>query len=206
MKVVIDALKLDSPNVAGSDKDVPAQHGQQADRDRLEKLRDWDQRAWTQLFREYESKIITFCVAMTRDQTIAEDICADTFVRVVSSIDKFRGDSSIKTWIYTIARNLCLTHLARPKRIVSLDDEIADALPDLSPGADQMVADREVHTVLQEAIGQLDPSLQEALLLRVTGDFSYAEIAEVTGVTVATVAMRVHRARERLRRHLARVV
>jgi len=68
-----------------------------------------------------------------------------------------------------------------------------------------MVADREVHTVLQEIIRQLDPSLREALLLRVTGNLSYAEIAEVTGVTIATVAMRVHRARERLRRHLARV-
>ena len=111
MKVVIGALELDPPKVAGSAKSVPAEHGPQTDRGRLEKLRRWDQRTWTQFFKDYESKIITLCVAMTRDRTIAEDICADTFVRVVSSIDAFRENSSIKTWIYTIARNLCLTHL-----------------------------------------------------------------------------------------------
>jgi RNA polymerase sigma-70 factor (ECF subfamily) len=163
-------------------------------------------RTWTQFFKDYESKIITLCVAMTRDRAIAEDICADTFVRVVSSIDAFRENSSIKTWIYTIARNLCLTHLARAKRTVSFDDEMADAFPDCTPGAEQVVADREADTVLQEAIGQLDPSLREALLLRVTGDLSYAEIAQVTGVPAATVATRVHRAREQLRRRLARVL
>ena len=206
MKVVIDAVKFDPPNVAGSVKDVPVEHEPQADRGRLEKLRRWDQRAWTQLFKEYESKIVTMCVAMTRDQTIAEDICADTFVRLVSSINRFKGNSSIKTWIYTIARNLCLTHVARAKRTVSLDDEMADALPDRSPGAEQLVADREVHRVLRQAIGQLDPSLREALLLRVTGDLSYAEIAQVTGVPAATVATHVHRARERLRRDLVGVL
>lgn len=135
MKVVSGALELDPSDVAGSVKDVPAEHGPQTDHGRLEKLRRWDPLAWTQFFKEYESKIITLCTAMTRDQAIAEDICADTFVRVVSSIDKFRGNSSIKTWIYTIARNLCLTHLARAKPTVSLDDEIADTLPDRSPGA-----------------------------------------------------------------------
>ena len=206
MKVVIGALELNSSNVARSVKDVPAEHGPQTERGRLEKLRHWDQRAWTQFFKEYESKIITLCVAMTRDQAVAQDICADTFVRVVSSIDKFRENSSIKTWIYTIARNLCLTHLARAKRTVSLDDEMADVLPDRSPGAEQAVADREVDTVLQEAIGQLDPLLREALLLRVTGDLSYSEIAQITGIPAATVATRVHRAREQLRRRLARVL
>jgi len=190
MKVVIGALELDPTNVAGSAKSVPAEHGPQTDRGRLEKLRRWDERAWTQFFKDYESKIITLCVAMTRDRAIAEDICADTFVRVVSSIDAFRENSAIKTWIYTIARNLCLTHLARAKRTVSLDDEMVDALPDCTPGAEQVVADREADTVLQEAIGQLDPSLREALLLRVTGDLSYAEIAQVTGVPAALLAER----------------
>ena len=206
MKVVSGALELDPSDVAGSVKDVPAEHGTQTDHGRLEKLRRWDPLAWTQFFKEYESKIITLCTAMTRDQAIAEDICADTFVRVVSSIDKFRESSSIKTWIYTIARNLCLTHLARAKPTVSLDDEIADTLPDRSPGAEQMLADREVDTILREAIGHLDPSLREALLLRVTADLSYAEIAQVTGVPIATVATHVHRARERLRRSLAGVL
>jgi RNA polymerase sigma-70 factor, ECF subfamily len=172
----------------------------------LEKLRRGDERAWTKFFKEYEGRIITMCVAMTRDQGVAEEICADTFVRVVSSIDEFREGSSIKTWIYTIARNLCLTHLARAKQTVALDDEMAEVLPDRSPGAEQTVADQEVDTVLQEAIGELDPSLREALLLRVTGDLSYAEIAQTTGVPVATVATRVHRAREQLRRRLARVL
>jgi RNA polymerase sigma-70 factor, ECF subfamily len=172
----------------------------------LEKLRRGDERAWTRFFKEYEGRIITMCVAMTRDQGVAEEICADTFVRVVSSIDEFREGSSIKTWIYTIARNLCLTHLARAKQTVALDDEMADVLPDRSPGAEQAVADQEVDTVLQEAIGELDPSLREALLLRVTGDLSYAEIARTMGVPVATVATRVHRAREQLRRRLARVL
>ena len=121
MKVVSGALELEPSNVAGSVKDVAAEHGPQTDHGRLEKLRRWDPLAWTQFFKEYESKIITLCAAMTRDRAIAEDICADTFVRVVSSIDKFREKSSIKTWIYTIARNLCLTHLARAKPTVSLD-------------------------------------------------------------------------------------
>ena len=166
MKVVIGALELDPSKVAGSAESVPAEHGPQTDRGRLEKLCDAGHQVqrWTQFFKDYESKIITLCVAMTRDRAIAEDICADTFVRVVSSIDAFRENSSIKTWIYTIARNLCLTHLARAKRTVSFDDEMADAFPDCTPGAEQVVADREADTALQEAIGQLDPSLREALL------------------------------------------
>ena len=201
-----DALELAPTSVAGSPKSVPAEHGPQTDRGSLEKLRRWDQRTWSRFFKDYESKIITFCVAMTRDRAIAEDICAETFVRVVSSIDAFRENSSIKTWIYTIARNLCLTHLARAKRTVPLDDELVETLPDCSPGPEQVVADREADAVLQEAIGQLDPSLREALLLRVTGDLSYAEIAQVTGVPAATVATHVHRAREQLRRRLAGVL
>jgi RNA polymerase sigma-70 factor, ECF subfamily len=142
---------------------------------------------------------------MLRNRQDAEDVSQDVFARAVRAVGEFRGDAAIKTWLYQIARNECLTRLAAIKRDTAYKSDWAwfSALTGDNPGADAAVINDDLRKALESAIGELEPMLREALLLRDVEGLSYDEIARVTGTSLATVKTRIHRAREKLKRRLA---
>jgi RNA polymerase sigma-70 factor (ECF subfamily) len=125
------------------------------------------------------------------------------------SLGSFRGESSIASWLYTIARRFCIKKRRRskfaPAHEESLDAPGVDAaqrLADRSPNPEQAAADREVARMLTAAIDRLEPSQREVLVLRDVEGLSAPEVARIVGASVEAVKSRLHRARASVRRAL----
>ena len=180
--------------------------GDRTEQSLVERLLQYDEEAWTQAFATHRDGVFRFCLQMLRNRDEADDISQDTFVRAVQSFEQFRGDASLKTWLYTIARNLCLTclHDKHKKKGIEVpsDGSRIGKICSEEPCAYRAAASVELLEAFERAMAELDPSLREAFHLREIEDLSYEEIAEVTGVSVNTVKTRIYRARARLQQCL----
>jgi RNA polymerase sigma-70 factor (ECF subfamily) len=181
----------------------------------LEKLRRGDALAYERLVAEHSGDVYALLYRLTTDAEEARDLTQETFLRAFQSIDRFRGDSSLKTWIYRIAINQARNRWRwwrRRKRdvTVSLDatDEhrdrpLAATLPsDNSPSPEQETLAHEREAQLREALQGLRRSYREAVILRDVEGFSYEEIARTLQISIGTVKSRISRGRLELRHQL----
>jgi len=147
------------------------------------------------------------------DPSETSDVVQEVFLKVFRNIGSFRGNSSLKTWIYRISFNEAYNHrrwfTRHKKQEVGLekdDDEsfsLQDMLPDRGRSAFDLVADIETHALVEEALTGLNPAFRAAVVLRDIEDLSYEEIAEVLEVSLGTVKSRILRGREALKKALA---
>ena len=125
--------------------------------------------------------------AMLGDPELARDAVHDTFVRAVSGLDRFRGESSLETWVWQILTNACLTEQRREITVPSEPDERAEPVaPDDWPEVRQAVAD-------------LPERQRTVLFLRHYADLDYEQIAATLGIERGTVAATLHAAHQKLR-------
>lgn len=176
----------------------------------IERCGRGDEAAYQELVAGVEKPLISFIHRYVADAALAEDIFQETFVRVVRNASEFRPEASATTWIFTIARNLCLDHLKAKKRHreVSMDApgggprgepmDFRDVLRTALDGPEAAGEAREEERRLQAALVRLQGPKREALLLRVFSGLSYQEIAKATGSPVGTVKFRVHEAVQEL--------
>ncbi len=179
----------------------------------LERLRARDTRAFDQLVRAYQRRVFALVARMLGNPAEAEDVAQEVFVQVFRAVDQFRGESRFSTWIFRIAVNLSKNRaLYLQRRGQGKETEDAHELADRVPlGAatrgtaavvarpDHLVEGMQVERIVQAAIGELEPSFRECLLLREVEDMSYDEIAEIIGLPAGTVKSRIHRARAAVR-------
>ena len=138
--------------------------------------------------------VLAFCRAMVRDRATAEDLAQDTFQRAFASLERFRGEASVRTWVLAIARNRCLDHLRRSGRSpYALDDDGASdqRAVDPAPLAPDLLARR---ASVEQALASLDETARALIVLRFRHGLGYPELAEAFGVKQGTVRMRVSRA------------
>jgi len=175
--------------------------------------------AFNQLVQAYKSRIYGLSLKMTGNTQDAEDIVQDTLIKAIDNIDRFRGDSSFGTWLYSIALNESRSFLAKQKQ-TSLKP-IEDYLPgkDVSQLHDpeaprllfdwkdphQMLEDDELRTIMDRLISELPAKYRVAFLLRYQEDLSVKEIARVIDESVAATKSRILRARLALREQLATI-
>lgn len=182
--------------------------GEGAEPDLLEAARAGNAEALEYLLGRYQGRVLRFSRRMCRDAEDARDVLQDTLLAMARGIRAFRGDSSLSTWLYTIARSHCIKKRRRSKFAgaeVSLDGqgrESAAAVPDPGRGPEEMAAERELGQRLDEALARLEPEQREVLVLRDVEGLTAAETAEIVGISVAAVKSRLHRARAALRVHL----
>jgi len=174
----------------------------------IEAAQGGDGEALDALLKQYQPHIYRFGIKMCRDLADAQDVLQDTLFAAARTLHGFRGASSISTWLYTIARSFCIKTRRRSvfaPEVVSLESEapLARAAPDTAPDPERSFADREVAEALEAAIAALEPEYREVLLLRDVEGLSAAEVAEVTGISVAAVKSRLHRARMTVRERVA---
>jgi RNA polymerase sigma-70 factor (ECF subfamily) len=170
--------------------------------------RGGDGEALDALLRQYQPRIYRFGVKMCGDPEDARDVLQETLFAVARTLPGFRGASSVSTWLYTIARSFCIKKRRRSvfaPEVVSLESEgaLARGAPDTGPDPERSLADRELAAALESAIGSLEPAYREVLLLRDVEGLPAAEVAEVTGLSIAAVKSRLHRARAAVRDRLA---
>lgn len=145
------------------------------------------------LYQRYARDVYRFALYLSGSPAQAEDITAETFVRVWTGRDNLRG-ASVKAYLFTIARNLHSDGRRRESRHVELPEILFDA----SPGPDITAQDRQELAAVLRALQDLPEVDRAALLMRAQDGLSYEEIAAALQISLAAVRVKVHRARLRL--------
>lgn len=192
--------------------DVPAgPRGPAAtDDELLAQARQGDTAALEALLRRYQPNLYRFGLRMCGNPEDAGDVAQDSLISMARSLRDFRGDSSVSSWLYTIARRFCIRKRRRsrfaPAREEPLDGPTGDAagrLADPRPDPEQSATNGELAAALTRAIDALGPSQREVLVLRDVEGLSAPEAARVLGTSVDAVKSRLHRARLTVRQALA---
>jgi RNA polymerase sigma factor (sigma-70 family) len=168
----------------------------------INKVLEGDQSAFSILVKKYQDYVFTLVLRFTPNREDAEEIAQDVFVKAYRSLADFRGDSKFSTWLFTITRTTCLSHLRRKKLdIVSLDNErtgIQVASKESVFGANG-IEQKSKHAMLNRAISMLSPDDSQLLTLFYKGDQSLDEIGKIMRLDPNTVKVKLYRARQRLR-------
>jgi RNA polymerase sigma-70 factor (ECF subfamily) len=176
----------------------------------LDAARRGDRGALGKLLAQHQQKVFGFGVKMCGDAEDAKDVAQETLLTMARTVRDFRGDSSLSTWLYTVARSFCIKKRRRTKGAPThhepLDPATQESTGEPTTTPEQMLLGREVRETVAAALDKLEPESREVVVLRDIEGLTAAEVAEVTGVSVAAVKSRLHRARVALREHLRAVV
>jgi RNA polymerase sigma-70 factor (ECF subfamily) len=169
-----------------------------------------EETAWEDLVRLHTRRVYSICYRFTSNETEAQDLTQDVFLRVFKSVRSFRaGEGSFTVWLSRLTRNLLIDHYRRTKQ-ERITDSIEDQLPVLEEKraaesrADGMLAGREASEALQGALAKLSPELRETVILRDLEEMEYREIAQILSIPEGTVKSRLNRGRAELARILRR--
>ena len=185
-----------------------------ADQELVEELRAGSERAFTALLSTYEKPIYNFVYRLLDDASEAPDVTQEVFLKVFRNIGEFRGECSVKTWIYRIAVNEASNlrrWFSRHRRSqLSLDEQpvagapsLAETLADQQENQYDLLLRQERMQVIERALAQVPDNFRVAVVLRDIEGLSYDEIAEVLEISVGTVKSRILRGREALKQKLA---
>lgn len=166
---------------------------------------------FSELVAEHQEMVLNTCYRFVFNREDAEDLSQEVFLEVCRSLEKFRQESLLSTWIYRIAVTRSLDHLRRMKRkkrfsslkrVIGIDDP-AETIP--APEHDNpadTLADKERLEILQEALGELPDNQKTAFLLSRQDGFSNKEIADILDTTISAVESLIHRAKKNLQSKL----
>ncbi|MFT3922647.1 MAG: RNA polymerase sigma factor [Myxococcales bacterium] len=167
------------------------------------------------LLARYKRPLFNFVLRLVRERGKAEDLLQESFLRMVEHAGSFQGSASVKTWLFRIARNLCIDEMRKQKhrRHPSLDapssssegegQSLYERVAHAGPGPERSVVDRDLAQRMSKAIDELPEDQREVFVLRQVQHLSFKEIGDVTGVSENTVKSRMRYALERLQRSLS---
>jgi RNA polymerase sigma-70 factor (ECF subfamily) len=173
-----------------------------------------DREAFAELVNRYERPIYNFLLRQIRHGGVAEDLTQDVFLRLVEKAGEFKHEARFSTWLYTIARNLCIDQLRKlgHRRHASLDQPVGDsdrrvgdnvADPHPRSSVERAAVSNEVASRIVEAVEALPEEQREVFLLRHVANLPFKDIAEVTCVGENTVKSRMRYALDRLQQALS---
>lgn len=177
----------------------------------VRKLANRDTRAFELLVKRYQGPVFNFVFRMLGNREEAEDLAQEVFVKVFKKIDSFRGESSLSTWIYRVASNMCKNRQQylgrryhnRPSKNGleegSLNEDNSYCTTGRISRPDELVEGYQMEQLLQKAISELEEEPRLILILRDIQGLSYDDIASIVGLPLGTVKSRLHRARMSLK-------
>ena len=175
--------------------------------DVLRRAIDGDRDAFSWLYREYHQVVFRFARAMLGTQESAEDVTQEVFMALIAELGRYDpARAAFTTYLYGIVRNLTRERLRRESRFLSLDGLTTMPEPVVEGSPLERLEEVELAACVRRALRRLPATDREVVVLCDLHGLSYAEAATVVGASVAAVRSRLHRARQLLRRHLARVL
>lgn len=148
------------------------------------------------LMTTYGQKVTRLAYTYVKDRGKAEDIAQEVFIKCITKLNQFRGDSALKTWIYRVTVNLCKDELKSwHSRNMTLTDNIGSVIKGKESSPESDTIQRFEQEQLGEAVLALPVKYREAIILYYYEDFSIAEIGRLTGIRQATVKTRLRRGR-----------
>ncbi|MFQ5696245.1 MAG: sigma-70 family RNA polymerase sigma factor [Terriglobia bacterium] len=173
-----------------------------------------DAEAFTTLVRQYDRNIYRLAMNITSNKEDAEDVLQETFLKAYTKLEQFQGNARFHTWLVRIAVNEGLMKLRKRRgdKTVPLDqpfetadqDELVRELEAWDDNPEQTYAREELRSIVNEAIGSLEPTFRSVVQLRDVEDLSTEETAEMLGLSVPAVKSRLLRGRLKLREKLNR--
>jgi RNA polymerase sigma-70 factor (ECF subfamily) len=171
----------------------------------LQRARSGDQAAFRTLVERYEQVVAATVIGMLGSGPEAEDVGQETFIRFYASLNRFREEASLKTYLTRIAINLSLNSIKRRKRFLSrhVEGDLVETIElDSGAGPADRAESREVREVVRHAIDRLAPKQRAVVTLRLIDGYSTRETAEILGLPEGTVLSRLSRALKKLQPQL----
>ena len=179
----------------------------------LSALQAGDEQAYEQLIQRFQTPVYNLAYRLLNDQADASDVLQEVFLKVFRNVGHFRGDSSLRTWLYRIAVNESHNRrrwLFRHRRgETGIEDAFDDSdvrekpLMDSGETPFDFTMNREAQILLEEGLAAINPVFRAVLVLREIEEMSYDEIAGILEVSIGTVKSRIVRGREALRKYVA---
>lgn len=165
----------------------------------IQDARSGNDNAFRELIRRYEQKVATAVVGLLGPGPEAEDVGQEVFIRFYQTMDRFRGDASLGTYLTRIAINLSLNTLKqrRRKRLLFWGKPV-ETIPDLA-NSESSEFDMEEKEIIKKAIQELDPAFRSVIILRMMEGCSTRETAEILNIPEGTVLSRLARAQKKLK-------
>lgn len=167
-----------------------------------------DERAFDELVRRYQGRLLRFVNRMIGDLERSEDLVQEAFVRVFQHVHRFDQSKKFSTWVYAIARNLARSELRKRQNRREVlcqtfaEDDDPTEWADPHPGPDELDRKRRLRETVEDAVARLPERYRTIFVLREMEGRSYEEIAEIADCPVGTVKSTLNRARQ----HFAQVV
>lgn len=177
-----------------------------ADAELLALMRRGEPAAFAVLMRQNNRRLYRLARSIVRDESEAEDVVQETYVRALAHLDEFRGEASLTTWLARIAANEALGRLRRRRPTVDLAQaENVVALPGVGAtiNPENVAARREIRRVIERAVDALPANFRTVFMLRAVEQMSIDETASLLGISAETVKTRFHRANRQLRQALS---
>lgn len=153
-----------------------------------------------EIYRLYKDDILKYLISLTYDPSLSEDLLSETFIRAIKSIGRFKGDSSIKTWLFSIARYTWYDHLRKDKKEIPLQDLI---YLHIKEDMEKRTVNREVAKRILQLLNEEDERNQDILIMRVNG-YSFYEIGIKHHISESSARVINHRVKNKIRSILER--
>lgn len=156
------------------------------------------------LVEQYYGYIYRLALSILNDPDEAEDAAQETFISAVLNLDRFRGEASLKTWLYSIALNTCRGHLRKRKARQAMRNawQALQTLASRPPTPEESAVQSEADALLLQAIDDLEEKQRLPVILRYGHGLPVTDIAQVLGISEGTVHSRLHYARRKLNGYL----
>lgn len=175
----------------------------------VERCRRKDFDAFGRIVDAYQNRVFGFVRRMVSDADDAADVTQEVFVRAFQAFERFDGRSSLRTWLFRIAHNLCIDRARRLDRApassaidASSDDDVAMEIPDARWDPESVILNDELMAVVESTIAAMSDKLRSVLILHDREDMAYEEIAGALDLPVGTVKSRLFLARAQLQQAL----
>lgn len=155
--------------------------------------------AFEEVYRTYFKDVQLYLLALCKDPGLAEELTALTFFRALHSLNQFRGDCDIRTWLFTIAKNCYLSHLRKENRELPLEYAVNR---DPGPPLEDIVADQQQAIQIHKILHLLPEPYKEVFSLRVFGQLSFGTIGEIFGKSQNWACVTYHRARQKIKNEM----
>jgi RNA polymerase sigma-70 factor, ECF subfamily len=203
----------DGVGLAGDAAEVPANAAADPDVALMLRLQEGDQAAFQELFRKFSPRVLQYARRFIASEARAEELTQDVFVQVFRFRRRYRPQSKLSTWIYTIATNVCLNELRRPEKRLRVDlwdrrgalEDSREGPPLPDPAArtpEENTSARELARRLETAVAALPPKQRAALLLSRVDGLAYKDVGEALGCSEGAVKALLFRATQTLKQSL----
>ena len=174
----------------------------------MDRVKHGDMEAFRELIEAHQSRVIGTVAKMLGDDSDAEDIAQQVFIRIWNSASRYEPSAKFTTWLFTITRNLVFNEARRRRRHPAMplereqDERAFQAEDTRTKAPSAALLDSEMQNAIQSAIDSLPESQRMAVILRRYQDVSYEEIAQILNLSVPAVKSVLFRARTELRQRL----